>query len=118
MVTFVYAAAQFSLSTITVSAESVRHSTPAARVTWNTTAPPECVASVRVEFRTSSRGSVVVSYNSTNASGTAVIQTGLQCDTNYYIGAEVTRVRRNGVHTSVRSSSVQLRVGGNKIVCI
>ena len=47
-----HAAAQFGLSTVTVSAESVDGPVPAARVTWNTTVPPECVASVWVEFRT------------------------------------------------------------------
>jgi len=62
-----YTAADFSLRTVTVSAESVDGSTPGARVTWSTAAPPECVASVTVEFRTSSSGSVVRSYT-TNSS--------------------------------------------------
>ena len=50
----------------TLSVESVVGSTPGVRVTWNTTLPPECVASVRVEFRTDSRGPVVATYNTTN----------------------------------------------------
>jgi len=80
-----HAAAYFSLLTVTVSAEREDGSTPGARVTWSTTAPPECVASVTVEFRTSSHGSVVSSYTTTNTSETEVIQTGLWCETTYYI---------------------------------
>ena len=41
--------------------------------------------SVTVEFRTSSHGSVVVTYTTTNTSQTEVIQTGLQCATLYYM---------------------------------
>ena len=49
------------------------------------------MASVRVEFRTSSRGTVVANYTTTNISSqTLVIQTGLQCATNYYITVVVT----------------------------
>ena len=65
-------------------------STPGARVTWSTTVPPECVSYVRVEFRTSSSGPIVASYTTTNTSQTEVIQTGLQCGTNYYIRVVVT----------------------------
>ena len=83
-------AGQFSLSTVTVSAESVDGPTPVARVTWSTTAPPECVTSVRVDFRTSRFSPVVATYNSTNTSGTAVIQTDLRCGTYYYITVVVT----------------------------
>ena len=43
-----------SHTVVTLSAESVGGSTPGVRVTWNTTVPPECVASVTVEFRISS----------------------------------------------------------------
>ena len=78
-----HAAARFTLSNVTASAENVDGSTPAARVTWSTTVPPQCVAAVRVDFRTSSRGHVVATYTTT--SSTAVIQTGLQCTTLYYI---------------------------------
>ena len=74
-------AADFSLHTVTVSAESVDGSTPGARVTWSTTVPPECVASVTVEFRISISGSVVRSYTTTSTSQTEVIQTG--CPTTY-----------------------------------
>ena len=64
---FFYAAAQFLLSTVTVSAESVDAPTPAVRVTWSTTIPPRCVASVRVEFRTGSHaGPVVTTYTTNN----------------------------------------------------
>jgi len=75
-----------------VTAEIVDGSSPGARVTWNTTAPPECVASVTVEFKTSSSGSVVRSYTTTNTSQTEVILTGLQCFTIYYIRVVVAGV--------------------------
>ena len=58
-------------------------STPGVRVTWNTTVPPECVTSVTVEFRTSSRGPIVATYTTTNTSQTVVIQIGLQCGASY-----------------------------------
>ena len=103
-----HAAADFSLHTVTVSAEREDDSTPGARVTWSTTAPPECVASVTVEFRTSSRGSVVSSNTTTN---TEIIQTGLQCDTTYYIRVVVTGVPSLG---ELMSDSVQVPVGGIK----
>ena len=106
-------AAQFSLSTVTVSAESVDDSTPAVRVTWSTTAPPECVTSVRVDFRTSSLGPVVATYNTTNTSQTEVIQTGLQCVTNYYITVVVTGVILDGIHVTL-SSTFQVLIGGKK----
>ena len=63
-----HAVTHFHSSTVTVSAESVSGSSPGVRVTWNTTLPPECVTSVRVEFRTSNRGAVVVTNTTTNAS--------------------------------------------------
>ena len=107
MAAIIHAAADYSLRTVTVSAERVYGSTPGARVTWSTTVPPECVASVTVEFRTSSSGSVVRSYTTTSASGTEVIQTGLQCPTTYYIRVEVT-----GVSSFVTVTSNQVHVGG------
>ena len=58
--------------------------TPAARVTWNTSAP-QCVASVTVNFRTSSMGPVVASNTTNTASQTEVIQSDLKCATNYHI---------------------------------
>ena len=109
----VNAAAQFALSTVTtVSAESVNGPTPAARVTWDTTIPPQCVTSVRVEFRTSSRGPGVTTYTTTNTSQTEVIQTGLQCGADYYISVVVTGVTSDGVQASSRS--VQVLVRGKK----
>ena len=39
--TFMHAAAQFVISTVTVSVESVGGTTPGVRVTWNTTVPPD-----------------------------------------------------------------------------
>ena len=79
----VNAAGQLALSTVTVSAESVDGPTPAVRVNWSTTIPPQCVTSVRVDFRTSSLGPVVATYTTTNTSQTEIIQTGVQCATYY-----------------------------------
>ena len=109
-----HAAAAFSDHTVTASAERVDGSTPGARVTWSTAAPPECVASVTVEFRTSSDGNVVRSYTTTNTSDTEVILTGLQCDTTYYITVRITGVLSLGALTTVTSNSVQVPVGGIK----
>ena len=109
----------------TVNAESVGGSTPGARITWNTTVPPECVTSVRVEFRTSSPGPVVASNTTTNTSQTEVIQTGLQCATRYYIRVVVTgEIRPPGggmtatVMLSPRHSDVQVLVGGKETACL
>ena len=114
-----HAGAQFLLSTVTLSAESVGGSTPGVRVTWSTTVPPECVASVRVEFRTSSRGPVVVTYTTTNTSQTEVIQTGLQCATNYYIHIEITGETSYGLHLVLRTTQMQVFTGGKlKLVCM
>ena len=103
--------------TPTARAESVDRPTPAARVTWNTTIPPQCVTSVRVEFRTGSAshtGRLEATYTATNTSQTEVIQTGLQCATNYYIIVVVTGTASNAVH----SRAVQVFVGGKEIACI
>ena len=87
-------------------------STPGVRVTWNTTVPPECVTSVRVEFRTSSRGSVVATYNTTNISETEVIQTSLQCGAYYYyITVVVSGESKDGIHSTLSSRRVQVIVG-------
>ena len=90
--------------------------TPTARVTWNTTVPPECVTSVRVEFRTSSTGPVVANYTTNTTSQTEVIQTGLQCATNYYIRVVVTGAASDGAHATLSSRPVQVFVGGKEIV--
>ena len=111
-----HAVTQFHFRTVTVlNAESVGGSTPGVRVTWNTTVPPECVASVRVEFRTSSGGPVVAIYTTTNTSQTEVIQTGLQCATNYSIRVVVTGELRLRVGVlSPLHSDVQVLVEGRK----
>ena len=111
-----HAVTRFHFHTVTVlSAESVGGSTPGVRVTWNTTVPPECVASVRVEFRTSSGGPVVAIYTTTNTSQTEVIQTGLQCATNYSIRVVVTGELRLRVgELSPLHSDVQVLVEGKK----
>ena len=121
---FTHAVTQFYYCTVTVSAESVGGSTPGARVTWNTTVPLECVTSVRVEFRTSSHGPVVANYTTTNTSQTEVIQTGLQCATNYYTRVLVTGKLRTLCDMtatptlSPRHPDVQIFVGGKETVCM
>ena len=97
-------------------------STPGVRVTWNTTVPPECVTSMRVEFRTSSHGPAVATYSTTNTSQTEIIQTGFRCATYYYIRVVVTgEIRTPGGMTatptlSPRHSNVQIFVGGKETV--
>ena len=107
----IHAAADFSLRLPTVSAVREDGPTPGARVTWSTTVPPGCVT---VEFRTSSSGSVVRSYTTTNTSETEVIQTGLQCGTTYYIRVVVTGVASL---CTVNSNTVQFFVGGKITAC-
>ena len=116
------AVTQFPFSTVILSAESVGGSTPGVRVTWSTKVPPECVTSVRVEFRTSRLGPVVATYTTTNTSQTEVIQTGLQCGTNYYVRVIVTGKPRSpggmpaAPMLSPRHSDVQVLVGGKETV--
>ena len=109
-----HAAADYSLHTFTVSAEREDGSTPGVRVTWSITVPPECVASVTVEFRTSSSGSIVRSYTTTSTTETEIIQTGLQlqCDTTYYISVAVTGVASLGTITNT------VFFGGEVTACI
>ena len=80
-------------------------------MTWSTTAPPECVASVRVEFRTSISGSVVRSYITTNTSETEVFLTDLQCATTYYMRVVITGVPLLD-HCTLASNQVNVTVGG------
>ena len=108
-----YAAGQFSLFAVTVSAESVDGSSPAARVVWSTTVPPQCVAYVRVDFRTSSVGALVATNTTTNTSQTEIIQTGLQCITNYYISVVVAGATSDGVQVTLSSRQVQIFTGEN-----
>ena len=116
---FTYTAAQFSLSTVTVSAESVavgtdsmNRSTHGARVTWSTEIPPECVASVTVEFRTESRGRVVATNSTyTTRSQTELIQTGLQHAINYYT-LIVTGNISGDVRPTLRTRQKQVCIGG------
>ena len=96
-----------------MSAESANESNPGVRVTWSTTAQPDCVASVRVVFRRSTHGSVVTSYTTTNTSGTQVIQSPLQCATEYYVRVFVTGVERvSGIQ--LRSMQKRVVVGGKE----
>ena len=106
-----HVAGQFSMSTVTVSAESVDSPTPAARVTWSTTVPPQCVASVRVEFRTNIRGPVAATNTTTNTSQTEIIQTGLRCGT-YYITVVVTGNTSDDIEVTLNSRPVQVVAGG------
>ena len=101
-----------------LSAKSVGGSTPGVRVTWNTTVPPECVTSMRVEFRNNSLCPVVATYTTTNTSQTEIIQTGLQCATSYYIRVVVTgKLRPMPPILSPRHPDVQVLVGGNETSC-
>ena len=114
-----HAVTQFYFSTVTVSAESVGGSTPGVRVTWNTTVPPGCVTSVRVEFRTSSGGPTVATNTTTNTSQTEIIQNGLQCiTTNYYIRVVVAGEINGTRMLSPRHTDVQVPVGGKETVCM
>ena len=127
--TFMHTVSQFHFYNVTVSAEHVGGSTPGARVTWNTTVPPECVTAVRVEFRTSMSSThllapVVATNTTTNTSQTEIIQTDLQCATYYYIRVVVTgEVRPPGsmtVYTPMldpRHPDVPVLVGGKETVC-
>ena len=101
-------------STTNASAESVSGSTPGVRVTWNTTAPLECVTSVRVEFRNESYGPVVATYNTTNASETEIVQTDLQCATKYYISVVLIAEVYYWGYFTLWSGQVQVIVGGIK----
>ena len=83
-------------------------STPGARVTWSTTLQPECVTSVKVEFRNESYGPVVATYTTTNTSQSEVIQTGLQCATVYYIDVIIT----GNPEVVTASRQIQVLVGG------
>ena len=100
-------------------AESVGGSTPGARVTWSTTLPSECVIAVKVNFRTTTNGRLAATNTTTNTSQTEIIQTGLQCGTNYYIKV---LVRGKPIHQGVpidqflSSNQVQVFIGGNETV--
>ena len=84
-------------------------------MTWRTAVPPECVTSVRVVFRRRGVGSVT-SYTTTNTSGTQVIQSPLQCATEYYVQVLVAAVQRLG---GVQLQSMQKRVVvGGKENCV
>ena len=97
-----------------MSAESANGSTPGVRVTWSTTAPPECVESVRVDFRHGEHGSVATSYTTTNTSDTQVIQSPLQCATEYYVRVFVIAVLQRLGHVQKQSIQKRVVVGGNE----
>ena len=112
---FTHADAQFRSSNLTMRAESVGGSTPAARVTWNTALPPECVTAVTVNFRNNTSGVVVATNTATNTSQTEVIQTGLQCGTSYKIKVVVSgKPTYDGVPflQILSSNEVRLFIGG------
>ena len=124
---FLHSVTQFYNCIVTASVESVGGSTPGVRVTWKTTVPTGGIKSVRVEFRTTIfppiQGPVVASYTTTNTSQTEVIQTGLQCGTNYYTRVVVTgevRLRNGSSVTAMLSgaSDVQFFLEGKEIVCM
>ena len=96
-----------------MNAEGVDHLTPAVRVTWRTTVLLECVASVRVDFRTGSHsGDLVATYTTINTSQTEFIQIGLQCIiTYYYVSVVVTGATSSGIRWSLSSRPVQAFTG-------
>ena len=101
-------------------AESVDGSTPGVRVTWSTTLPPDCVTSVRVNFRTTTNRLLVATNTTTNTSQTELIQTGLRCATSYYIRVVVSgKPRYQGVPVEqfLFGNQVQVFVGGKEILC-
>ena len=102
-------------------AESVGGSNPGARVTWSTTLPPECVTSVGVNFRTTPNGRLAATNSTTNASQTEIIQTGLQCGTNYYIKVLVSGkpiYQGDPIDQFLPSNQVRVFIGGKEIVCM
>ena len=112
---FLHAVTQFHFFNITVSAESVGGSTPGARVTWNTTVPPGCVTSVRVEFRTNSpRGHVAANYT------TIPIHPRLRSSRLVFSVVVTTELRSPGGMTTTHilnsRSNVQVLVGGNSVI--
>ena len=121
MMIFTRADVQFLSSNLTVRAESVRGSTPGARVTWSTTLPPECVTSVSVNFRTTTTRVLAAANTTTSTSQTEVIQTGLQCGTSYYIRVVVSGEPINQGVPKLQllfSSQVQLFIKGKEIACM
>ena len=121
MMIFTRAGAQFRSSNLTVRAESVRGSTPGARVTWSTRLPPECVISVGVNFRTTTNGVLVATYTTTNTSQTEIIQTGLQCGASYNTQVVLSgKPRYQGVPLEqfLLSDQVQVFIGGKEIVYV
>ena len=114
---FTHADAQFLSSNLTARAESVGGSNPGARVTWNTTLPPDCVTSVSVNFRTTANGVLEAINSTTNTSQTEIIQTGLQCATSYNITVVASgKPRYQGVPIDqfLSSNKVQIFIGGIK----
>ena len=117
---FTHADAQFRSSNLAVSAESVGGTTLGARVTWNTTLPPDCVVSVRVNFRATTDRVLVAFNTTTNTSQTEVVQIGFQCGASYYARVVVTgKPRYEGVPQLQLLSSTPVRVfvGGKELVC-
>ena len=70
--------------------------------------------SVRVEFRRGEHGSVEASYTTTNTSGTQVIQSSLQCATEYYVRAFVIAVSQRLGGIQLHSNQQQVVVGGKE----
>ena len=97
-----------------MNAESANGSTPGVRVTWSTTAPPECVVSVRVVFRRGKHGSVVTNYTTTNTSGTQVIQSPLECGTEYYVRAFAIAESQKLSGIQLQSMQKRVFVGGKE----
>ena len=91
----------------------MNESTHAVRVTWRTAVPPDCVAYVKIVFRRSTHGAEVTRYTTTNTSGTQVIQSPLQCATEYNVQVFVAAVQRLG-GLQKRSMQKRVVVGGKE----
>ena len=117
---FTHADARFLSCKLIMSAESVGGSTPGVRVAWNTTVPPECMTSVRVNFQTTPTGGFAAAYTTTNVSQTEIIQTGLQCGASYYVRVVVsgnpTGYQGVPLEQFLLSNQVRVFIGGKEIV--
>ena len=69
---------------------------------------------MRVEFRPSKLGAVLTTYTSTNTSGTQVIQSPLQCATEYYIRVFVIAESQRLAGIQLQSIQKRVDVGGKE----
>ena len=72
------------------------------------------MALVTVKFKLNPTGNLASAYNTTNVSGTEIIQTDLQCGTKYYVRVVVTGNPSDGQGAKHiwKSPQLQVLVGG------